>query len=126
MVSLVDRVTESEKPAMTDVTCAVGVNVPADVRALCSLPSIDYIDLFTRTPVPQTTPETWAKAVMERAAGGGGQLLWRRVLGLRLARKPGNIAGWTSVSPALLRADGRGQDSTDRYRPGLRDPDQPW
>jgi hypothetical protein len=38
-------------------------NVPESVRALGSLPGIDYADLFTLRTLAEATPERWARAM---------------------------------------------------------------
>ncbi|NKY56350.1 hypothetical protein HGA15_09320 [Nocardia flavorosea] len=45
------------------------------------------------------TPEEWAHVALGEVAGRGGQLIWRGLLGLRLARRsaPEQVAGWPIV-----------------------------
>jgi hypothetical protein len=73
-------------------------NVPKEIRALGSLSRIDYVDLFSVTApaARNSSPEQWARAGIDVAAGAGGQLVWRAVLGLRLAARtsPNHVAGW--------------------------------
>lgn len=61
----------------------------------------DYVDLFTVKTSDATdgTPEDWARAAVDDAAGSAGQFVWRIVLGLRLgpASAPDRIAGWKIV-----------------------------
>ncbi|TDC55664.1 DUF2867 domain-containing protein [Actinomadura sp. KC345] len=78
--------------------------VPAAVRALGSLPGIDYADLFTLATEAEATPEQWARAAFGDVPSIGERLIWRGLLGLRLSRgrSPDTVAGW--------RIDGRGAD----------------
>jgi hypothetical protein len=73
-------------------------NVPEAIRSLSTLASPDYVDLFT---VPTDgaaggSPEQWARAAVEDAAGLGGQFVWRVLCGLRLERRPSPayVGGW--------------------------------
>jgi hypothetical protein len=79
-------------------------NVPESVRALGSLTAIDYADLFTLTTTTEATPERWARAMFGNVPSLGELLIWRGVLGLRLARgrSPATVGGW--------RIGGRGAD----------------
>jgi len=46
------------------VDSAVGThNIPESVRALSSLPDIDYADLFTLSTDADATPAQWARAM---------------------------------------------------------------
>src|SRR5687767_3372515 len=50
-----------------------------------------------RTPdATPSSPEEWARAGVETAAGLGGQFVWRVLLALRLALRPSaeHVAGW--------------------------------
>ncbi|GAA1597046.1 hypothetical protein ACIQUV_05355 [Streptomyces globosus] len=84
--------------------------LPDAVRRLSTLAEPDYADLFTLTLTDAAagpaarSPEQWACAVLEDAAGWQGQFVWRGVLGLRLQGRPtpGCVAGW--------EIDGRGDD----------------
>lgn len=92
---------------MAGVERAVGTQtIPAAVRALSSLPDIDYADSFTLAtgPVPPATPERWARAMFGDVPSIGEWVIWRGVLGLRLSagRSPGTVGGW--------RIGGRGDD----------------
>jgi hypothetical protein len=78
---------------------AVGTrDIPAAIRALCSLPDVDYGDLFTldTDTDTDTTPEQWARAMFGDVPGAAELLIWRGLLGLRLSpgRSPGTVAGW--------------------------------
>jgi len=87
------------------VTRAVGTDaLPQSVRALGSLPDIDYADYFTVRTDAQATPERWARVMFGDAPNAGELLIWRVVLGLRLRRgpSPDTVAGW--------RIGGRGED----------------
>ncbi|SCG54187.1 hypothetical protein GA0070609_2909 [Micromonospora echinaurantiaca] len=87
------------------VDSAVGTHhIPAAVRALSSLPTIDYADLFTLRTEATATPEQWARAMFGDVPSVAELLIWRGVLGLRLSRgrSPDTVAGW--------RIDGRGDD----------------
>ncbi|MBE1490572.1 hypothetical protein [Plantactinospora soyae] len=81
-------------------------NVSESIRALCSLPGIDYADQFTLStdPVADATPEQWARAIFGDVPSVAQLLSWRAVLGLRLSRgrSPATVAGW--------RIGGRGED----------------
>jgi hypothetical protein len=61
-------------------------NIPESVRALGSLPAIDYADLFTLSTPAEATPEGWARAMFGNVPSLGERLIWRGLLGLRLAR----------------------------------------
>ncbi len=72
-------------------------NLPESIRSVSNLDRIDYFDLLTATiDATDTSPEDWARAAMEDAAGLAGQFVWRVVLGLRLASptSPERVAGW--------------------------------
>ena len=79
-------------------------NIPESVRALGSLPAIDYADLFTLSTPAEATPEGWARAMFGNVPSLGERLIWRGLLGLRLARgrSPATVGGW--------RIGGRGAD----------------
>ena len=79
------------------VDSAVGThNIPESVRALSSLPDIDYADRFTLSTVADATSERWARAMFGDVPGVGELLIWRGLLGLRLSRgrSPATVAGW--------------------------------
>ncbi|MFH9732399.1 DUF2867 domain-containing protein [Streptomyces sp. NPDC017260] len=87
------------------VTGEVGTaNVPEAVRALSSLPAIDYADHFSQPTSTVATPEEWARAMFGNVPGAAQRLIWRGLLGLRLSRgrSPDTVAGW--------RIAGRGED----------------
>jgi hypothetical protein len=75
------------------------VDPPLDVRALSTLPVVDYADAFTVTGGPgERTPEQWARAMLSSAPRpvrfklvAGWTLLGLR-LGIRPARQ--RILGW--------------------------------
>ncbi|HEX4255776.1 MAG TPA: hypothetical protein VH089_11840 [Streptosporangiaceae bacterium] len=75
------------------------VDPPPDVRALTTLPAVDYADAFTVTGGPgECTPEQWARAMLSRAPRPVRFKLiagWT-LLGLRLGlRPPGQrVLGW--------------------------------
>ncbi len=77
-------------------------NVPEAIRSLSTLASHDYVDLFTVTTsaAEDWSPEQWARAGIDYAAGLAGQFVWRVLLGLRLERRPqpDYLAGWRIVS----------------------------
>ncbi|WP_252435615.1 hypothetical protein [Pseudonocardia humida] len=81
--------------------------VPDAVRGLGAMTDPDYLDVFTLTTgdAADWTPEQWARAMFDDVAGWQGQVLFRVLLGLRLARRrsPEHVAGW--------RIDERGADS---------------
>jgi hypothetical protein len=84
---------------------AVGTHqVPGPVRALSSLPDPDYVDLFTLSTDTEAAPEQWARAMFGDVPSVAELLIWRGLLGLRLARgrSPTTVAGW--------RIAGRGHD----------------
>lgn len=72
------------------------MSVPEPVRALSSLPAIDYTDLFAIPTALDATPEQWARAMFGDVPGVAGRLMWRGLLGLRLSsgRSPATVAGW--------------------------------
>jgi hypothetical protein len=87
------------------VAGAVGThNVPESVRALSSLPDVDYVDHFTLATDAHATPERWARAMFGDVPSLAQQLIWRGLLQLRLSpgRSPATVAGW--------RIGGRGPD----------------
>jgi hypothetical protein len=87
------------------VESAVGTNdIPESVRALGSLPEVDYADLFTLSTDTEATPEQWARAMFGDVPNLAELLIWRGLLGLRLdrGRSPATVAGW--------QIGGRGDD----------------
>jgi hypothetical protein len=79
------------------VTSVVGTsNIPGSVRALSSLPEIDYADRFTLSTDVDATPERWARAIIGDVPSAAELLIWRGLLGLRLSkgRSPTTVAGW--------------------------------
>jgi hypothetical protein len=78
--------------------------VPESVRALGSLPRIDYADLFTLSTKAEATPERWARAMFGNVPSPAERVIWCGLLGLRLARgrSPATVGGW--------RIGGRGAD----------------
>lgn len=77
------------------VTGAVGLDrIPEPIRGPLHA---DYADIFTLTTDVATTPDRCARAMLEDVAGDGGQRIWRRLLGLRLAPRPwtDTVAGWS-------------------------------
>jgi hypothetical protein len=90
---------------MNAVDRAVGAQeIPEQVRALCSLPGLDYADLFTLSTDAEATPERWARAMFGNVPSPAAVLIWRGLLSLRLARgrSPDTVGGW--------RIGGRGED----------------
>jgi hypothetical protein len=79
-------------------------HVPESIRALSSLPDQDYADLFTLLTDTTATPEQWARSMFGSTPSAAELLIWRVLLGLRLARgrSPATVAGW--------RISGRGAD----------------
>jgi hypothetical protein len=71
-------------------------DVPEPVRALSSLPSVDYADRFTIRTGAVATPEVWARAMFGDVPSAAEILIWRGFLGLRLrcGRSPDTVAGW--------------------------------
>ena len=71
-------------------------NIPESVRALSSLPDIDYADRFTPSTDAQAPPERWARAMFGDVPSAAELLIWRGLLGLRLSRErsPATVAGW--------------------------------
>jgi hypothetical protein len=69
--------------------------VPEAIRLLSSL-NPDYVDVCTAMTSGATwrSPEEWARAAVESAAGFGGQFVWRVILGLRLQSGPRHVGGW--------------------------------
>lgn len=79
------------------IDSAVGThNIPESVRALSSLPDIDYADRFTLSTNADATPEQWARAMFGHVPTVAEQLIWRGLLGLRLSRgrSPDTVGGW--------------------------------
>jgi hypothetical protein len=79
------------------MSSAVGAqNIPDSLRALSSLPDIDYADLFTLSTEAVATPEQWARAMFGDVPSPGERFIWRGLLGLRLShgRSPDTVAGW--------------------------------
>jgi hypothetical protein len=70
-------------------------DVPESISELTPL-AYDYVDLFTADGVAGGSPEQWARAGVDQAAGSAGQFVWRIVLGLRLGPRnsPALMAGW--------------------------------
>jgi hypothetical protein len=96
------------------VTSTVGVDrVPESITGASDA---DYADAFTLETDVVATPEQWARAAMEDVAGEGGQQLWRRILGLRLAQKPWTetVAGWavTERGDHWIRLEARSRSLT--------------
>ena len=85
-------------------TAPVTRDVPDAVRALSSLPTIDYADRCTLPTEVVATPEQWARAMFGDVPSRAEQLIWRGVLGFRLTRgrSPATVGGW--------RIGGRGTD----------------
>jgi hypothetical protein len=86
------------------VESAVGTQrIPESVRALGSLPEVDYGDLFTLPTDARATPEQWARAMFGNVPGPAERLIWRGLLGLRLSRRrsAATVGGW--------RIGGRGE-----------------
>jgi hypothetical protein len=115
--------------AVSLVESALGTNdIPESVRALGSLPEVDYADLFTLSTDTEATPEQWARAMFGDVPNLAELLIWRGLLGLRLGRgrSPATVAGWQigergedwirlEARPArrgdwFSRAERRGQD----------------
>jgi hypothetical protein len=73
-------------------------DIPDVIRALSSMESPDYIDLFTVTSnrAADASPERWCRTAIEDVAGLGGQFIWRGILGLRLKSRPSTerVGGW--------------------------------
>ena len=74
---------------------------PESIRSVAAVRDADYIDIFSIATdgVPDASPERWARAGVDHAAGSVGQFVWRVILRLRL--RGGNaadrIAGWRIV-----------------------------
>ncbi|MEO3875232.1 hypothetical protein ABGB18_41150 [Nonomuraea sp. B12E4] len=79
------------------IDSAVGTsNIPESVRALTSLPDIDYADQFTLSTDVAATSEQWARAIFGDIPNAGELLIWCGLLGFRLSRtrSPATVAGW--------------------------------
>jgi hypothetical protein len=83
-------------PGRTAVPTAVQVDpAPPEMLALTPLTEPDYVDVFTLDgDLPERTPEEWARVMLDKVAGLGGQFIWRVLLGLRLRSAPDRVAGW--------------------------------
>lgn len=72
--------------------------IPETVRSLSTMASHDYVDLFRVITggARDVSPELWARAGVDDAAGQAGQFVWRVILGLRLDGRasPDRVAGW--------------------------------
>jgi hypothetical protein len=69
--------------------------VPPEMLALTTLAEPDYVDVFTLGGgIPERSPEEWARVMLDKVAGLGGQFIWRVLLGLRLQNAPDRVAGW--------------------------------
>ncbi len=78
--------------------------IPESLRAISSLPDIDYADRFTLATDVDTPPERWARAMFGDVPSVAEVFIWRWLLGLRLSRgrSPATVGGW--------RVGGRGED----------------
>ena len=70
--------------------------LPASVRFRTRLGHVDYADRFTVRTSGDATPEQWARAMFGDTPNLGQIVVWRCLLGLRLAYdpSPGTVAGW--------------------------------
>ena len=68
----------------------------ADLLRTHNVPRVDYADLFSLATDATGTPEQWARAMFGDVPNAGELLIWRVILGLRLARgpSPATVAGW--------------------------------
>jgi hypothetical protein len=80
------------------MTSPAGSNatIPESIRALSSLPAIDYVDLFSLSTNADASPEQWARAMFGDVPSIAEQVIWRGLLGIRLSqgRSPATVAGW--------------------------------
>jgi hypothetical protein len=78
--------------------------VPDTVRALLSLPRVDYADRYVLATAANAAPERWARTMFGDVPTLAERFIWRGVLGLRLHRGPSPevVGGW--------RIGGRGAD----------------
>lgn len=91
------RAEEARAPGgETGNTVVVARDIPESVCALGSLSGIDYADLFTLRTQAEATPEEWARAMFGSVPSPAERLIWRGLLGLRLARgrSPATVGGW--------------------------------
>lgn len=76
-------------------------NITDSTRARSASTGYDYIDQFTLVTAAAAagTPQAWARAALDTVAGIKGRLIWRGLLGFRLARRssPEHVAGWEIV-----------------------------
>src|SRR5688572_4338761 len=97
-----------------DSVTVVQIEVPAAMRALSPITKPDYVDLFVLTAagVAERSAEGWARAAFEDVAGRTGQVVWRVIVGLWLARRPApdRLAGWRIAErgDGWLRLEARG------------------
>jgi hypothetical protein len=67
-------------------------------RSRSTLGEIDYSDVATIATNVEASPEQWARAIVEGAAGNAAQVFWRAI-GLRLkGPSAGHIGGWRIAS----------------------------
>jgi Protein of unknown function (DUF2867) len=91
------RAEETRAPGGETGNCVVGArDIPESVRAHGSLPGIDYADLFSLRTEAEATPERWARAMFGSVPSPAERLIWRGLLGLRLARgrSSATVGGW--------------------------------
>lgn len=79
------------------VTGVAGVHdVSARTLAHSSLPKVSYADQFTLATTEKASPEQWARAMFGDVPSVGELMIWRVILGLRLAKgtSASTVAGW--------------------------------
>lgn len=88
----------SQVDAQPDPVACQQPEIGESTRAHTALTGYHYADQFTliTNAAEIGNPEEWARAALDTVAGIKGQLIWRGLLGLRLARRsaPGQVAGW--------------------------------
>ncbi len=107
-----DRTTGLLRSGDRPIDAVVGTrDAPAEVISSTSLGSVDYLDLFTTPTSATATPEAWARAMFGDEPSLGERLIWRVLLGLRLADawSPETVAGWTisGRTPEWIRLETR-------------------
>ena len=89
----------SENPPVAERPDPIAVRqyeITESARVRGGMTDYDYADQFVLVTELAASPDEWARAALDEAAGVKAQFVWRVVLGLRLTRRPGveQVAGW--------------------------------